>query len=77
MDLKENMEFDITKKFVPNFCKAKTLKILNVNQSTVCIEMEEARSRGVFPLQQFHSLINTGALIYNENVLNDNHEDTA
>lgn len=77
MDLKENMEFDITKKFVPNFCKAKTLKILNVNHSTVSIEMEEARSRGVFPLQQFHSLISSGALIYNENLLNNNHEDTA
>lgn len=76
MNLKQNMEFDITQKFVPNFCNAKTLKILTINQSTVSIEMEEARSRGVFPLQQFESLIRTGALIHIESLGSDQ-EDTA
>lgn len=73
MQLKQNMKFDITNKFIPNFCQAKSLKITNVNASSVMIEMENAKSRGVFPLSQFQSLVRDGALIAIEN----SKEDTA
>ncbi|WP_078546430.1 hypothetical protein [Litchfieldia alkalitelluris] len=63
MELTKNMEFKLTKKFIPNFCNAKTLKIVDFNDSTVRIEMEDARSWGVFPKLQFLSLIRTGALV--------------
>lgn len=69
MELRENMEFNITSKFIPNFCKAKTLKILNVNEYTIRIEMEEGRGKGVFPKDQFGALIRNGALIFKEEEL--------
>ncbi|MCA1030297.1 hypothetical protein LCL95_04495 [Bacillus timonensis] len=76
MELKENMEFDITVKFIPNFCQARTLTIKMINHSSVCIEMEDAKSRGVFPIRQFEALIRDGALIYsNSSMLGK--EDTA
>ncbi|MBD8068028.1 hypothetical protein [Bacillus sp. PS06] len=75
MELQQNMEFEVTKKFVPNFCNAKTLKVIDFNETTVRIEMEDARSKGVFPKLQFLSLIRTGALIKtNERI---DHGDTA
>ncbi|MFC4322819.1 hypothetical protein [Litchfieldia salsa] len=75
MELKQNMEFELTKKFIPNFCNAKTLKVIDFNDSTVRIEMEDARSRGVFPRLQFLSLIRTGALIIPTVIIEQ--EDTA
>ncbi|MBM6619396.1 hypothetical protein [Bacillus suaedaesalsae] len=63
MELKENMFFTITEKFIPNFSKAQTLRILQFNEKTVEIEMENARSRGAFPIDQFLGLIKNGSLI--------------
>jgi len=74
MEIHENMEFKLTQKFIPNFCNASSLKIVNVNDTTVRIEMENARSRGVFPRMQFMSLIRNGALVYSDTSSN---EDTA
>lgn len=62
-DLVRDMEFDITNKFIPNLCEAKTLKVVDINGSSVRIELENARSRGVFPLSHFQSLIRQGALV--------------
>jgi hypothetical protein len=63
MELKENMEFEITNKFIPNFYQAKQLKILTVHEKSVRIEIGNARARGVFPIDQFYSLIRNGALL--------------
>lgn len=63
MELKENMFFTITEKFIPNFSKAQTLRILNVNEKTVEIQMENAKARGAFPIEQFKGLIKNGSLI--------------
>jgi hypothetical protein len=76
MDLRENMQFQVTSKFIPNFCNASTLKITDINDTTVRIEMENARSRGVFPKLQFLSLIRNGALIVSNEELTGR-EDTA
>lgn len=63
MELKENMFFTITEKFIPNFSNAQTLRILQFNEKTVEIEMENARGRGAFPIEQFKGLIKNGSLI--------------
>jgi hypothetical protein len=76
MELLQDMEFKVTQKFIPNFCNAKTLRILDIQETTVRIEMEDARSRGVFPKLQFLSLIKNGALVFIEETLT-NQEDTA
>lgn len=72
MELKKNMKFDITEKFIANFYQAKTLKITDIHPSSVRIEIENARGRGVIPKGQFHSLIRTGALILIEQELANN-----
>jgi hypothetical protein len=63
MELRENMEFDITNKFVPNFYQAKEVKILTVHDKSVRIEIGNARAKAVFPIDQFRSLIRNGALL--------------
>ncbi|MCH1626331.1 hypothetical protein [Fredinandcohnia quinoae] len=75
VELALNMEFDITNKFIPNMCEAKTLRVIDINSSSVRIEMENARTRGVFPLSHFQSLIRQGALILSTDKLEK--EDTA
>ncbi|MFT4414059.1 hypothetical protein ACLM5H_09380 [Fredinandcohnia humi] len=71
IELVKNMEFDITTKFIPNICEAKTLKVVDINGSSVRIELENARSRGVFPLSHFQSLIRQGALVLTESQDNE------
>jgi hypothetical protein len=63
LELQENMIFSITEKFIPNFSKAQTLRILDLNDRTVKIEMDQARSRGAFPIDQFRGLVRDGSLI--------------
>lgn len=74
MELRQDMKFQVTKKFIPNFCNASILKVVDFNESTVRIEMENAKSRGVFPRLQFLSLIKSGALLVAEDL---SKEDTA
>jgi hypothetical protein len=63
LELQENMIFNITEKFIPNFSKAQTLRIIQLNEKTVKIEMEGAKSRGAFPTDYFKGLVKNGALI--------------
>ncbi|MDX8360106.1 hypothetical protein V1503_23130 [Bacillus sp. SCS-151] len=75
MELKENMQFEITTKFVPNFYNSKKLKVVKINASNVRIEMENAKYGGVFPLDLFQSLIRNGALLLDDG--RESEEDTA
>lgn len=72
LELVNNMEFGITSKFVPNLCEAKTLKVVEINHSSVRIELE-SRQKGVFPLSHFQYLIRHGALVLSK----DEDEETA
>jgi hypothetical protein len=63
LELQENMIFSITEKFIPNFSKAQTLRIIQLNERTVKIEMDQAKSRGAFPIEQFKGLVRDGSLI--------------
>ncbi len=83
LELQENMVFSITEKFIPNFSKAQTLRVLNLNDKTVKIEMGIARSKGAFPIDQFKGLVRNGSLILTredspiEEILDASKEDTA
>ncbi|MEH7237565.1 hypothetical protein [Bacillus sp. JJ1562] len=72
LELVNNMEFGITSKFIPNLCEAKTLKVVEINQSSVRIELE-SKQKGVFPLSHFQYLIRHGALVLSK----DEDEETA
>ncbi|WP_246941661.1 hypothetical protein [Bacillus pinisoli] len=67
MELQEDMIFSITEKFIPNFSKAQTLRIIQLNEKTVKIEMDQAKARGAFPIDQFKGLIRDGSLILDSN----------
>ncbi|MFD1737161.1 hypothetical protein ACFSCX_11425 [Bacillus salitolerans] len=67
MELKENMIFSITDKFIPNFSKAKTLRILYLNEKTVKVELSNS-TRGAFPIEQFKGLIRNESLILSKEV---------
>jgi hypothetical protein len=62
MELKENMIFSITEKFIPNFNKSQTLRILDFSEKTVKIELGNT-AKGAFPIEQFKGLIRDGSLI--------------
>lgn len=66
LELVNNMEFGITSKFIPNLCEAKTLRVVEINQSSVRIELE-SKQKGVFPISHFQYLIRHGALVLSKN----------
>ena len=53
MELQRNMEFEIKNSFIPNFSQSESLRILEVTNSSVVIQMDKSGSRGVFPLDHF------------------------
>jgi flagellar assembly factor FliW len=63
LELQEKMIFNITEKFIPNFSKSQTLRIVELNEKTVRIEMVDAKSRGAFPIDHFKGLIKNGSLV--------------
>jgi hypothetical protein len=63
LELKEKMIFNITEKFIPNFSKSQTLRIVELNEKTVRIEMGDSKARGAFPLDHFKGLVKNGAII--------------
>lgn len=66
LELVNNMEFGITSKFIPNLCEAKTLRVVEINPSSVRIELE-SKQKGVFPISHFQYLIRHGALVLTKN----------
>ncbi|MEK5102624.1 hypothetical protein MKX83_11635 [Cytobacillus sp. FSL M8-0252] len=63
MAIKKNMEFKIKDGFLPNLCLSKSLKVLDVSDSSIIIEMGSSQKRGVFPPENFNYWINKGILI--------------
>lgn len=64
MDLYNNMEFEIKTCFIPNISNSKTLKILEVKEGSIVIQMENSNCRGVFPADNFKYWIKKGSLIH-------------
>jgi hypothetical protein len=63
MNLSNNMEFELKSSFLPNLNNSDTLKILDVTDESVIIQMNNASYRGVFPLDNFEYWIKKGHLI--------------
>jgi hypothetical protein len=73
MELYSNMEFEMKSSFLPNLTKSETLKILEVSNGSVVVQMDNSNFRGVFPVDHFNYWIKRSSLIYR----NENEEKTS
>ncbi|MBS4192948.1 hypothetical protein KHA94_22800 [Bacillus sp. FJAT-49705] len=63
-----NMEFEMKSCFMPNISNSESLKVLDVTDCSVVIQMNNPDCRGVFPSDTFQYWIRKGSLIpINEN----------
>lgn len=63
MDLHHNMEFKLSGNFLPNISNSDRLKILEVYDESVVIQMNNSKRRGVFPKDSFQYWIKRKSLI--------------
>ncbi|MCM3177928.1 hypothetical protein ACUXCC_001932 [Cytobacillus horneckiae] len=63
ISLKKNMEFKIKDGFSPNICFSESLKIIDVTDGSIIIQMNKSNRRGVFPSDHFYYWLNKGALV--------------
>ncbi|WP_428908292.1 hypothetical protein [Niallia sp. Krafla_26] len=63
MDIIRNMEFEIKSSFIPNISNSETLRVLEVTDASVVVQMNLSGSRGVFPLDHFQYWIRKNSLI--------------
>lgn len=63
MDYRNNMEFEIKNGFLPNMYNSDRLKVLEVSDSSVIIQMNNAMNRSVFPVDNFDYWIKRGLLV--------------
>ncbi|WP_071394606.1 hypothetical protein [Bacillus tuaregi] len=73
MELHNNMEFEMKSSFIPNFSNSDTLKIIEVTDASVIVQMDKAGCRGVFPRDSFNYWIRKNSLIQ----INDQEEKTS
>lgn len=64
MELQRNMEFEVKSSFVPNLSNAESLKIVEVSDNSVIVQMNNSGCRGVFPVDNFQYWIKRSSLIY-------------
>ena len=63
MDLHHNMEFRLSGNFLPNISNSDRLKILEIFDESVVIQMNNSKRRGVFPKDSFEYWIKRKSLI--------------
>ncbi|WHX38502.1 hypothetical protein QNH36_12350 [Mesobacillus sp. AQ2] len=63
MEYKNNMEFEIMHGFMPNMYNSDRLKVLEVSESSVIIQMNNAENRSVFPVDHLDYWIKRGLLV--------------
>jgi hypothetical protein len=73
LDLYNNMQFEMKKSFIPNISNSNTLKILEVTNESVVVQMHNSNCRGVFPLDNFQYWIKKSSLIH----INDQEQKTS
>jgi hypothetical protein len=61
------MEFEMKGSFIPNISNSDKLKILEVTEGSVVIQMNNSKHRGVFPLDSFQYWIKRNSLIHIDN----------
>lgn len=64
MLLTNDMEFKLKGTFIPNISNSDKLKILEVTEGSVVIQMNKSKRRGVFPLDSFQYWIKRNSLIH-------------
>lgn len=64
MDLYNNMEFEMKGSFIPNISNSNKLKIIEVNEGSVIIQMNNSKRRGVFPKDSFQYWIKRNSLTH-------------
>jgi hypothetical protein len=73
LDLYTNMEFEMKESFIPNLSSSSTLKILEVTDGSVVVQMHNSKCRGVFPVDSFQYWIKKSSLIH----INDQEQKTS
>ncbi|MDQ0223720.1 hypothetical protein [Metabacillus niabensis] len=63
MKLSNNMEFELRGSFIPNISNSNRLKIIEVNDNSIVIQMNNSKRRGVFPIDSFQYWIKRNSLI--------------
>jgi hypothetical protein len=63
MEITVNMEFEIKSSFIPNISNSESLRVLEVTDASVVVQMDHSGSRGVFPLDHFQYWIRKNSLI--------------
>ncbi len=63
MKLSNNMEFELRGSFIPNISNSDRLKIIEVNENSIVIQMNNSKRRGVFPVDSFQYWIKRNSLI--------------
>ncbi|MDQ0229431.1 hypothetical protein [Metabacillus malikii] len=63
MELRSNMEFELRGSFIPNISNSNRLKILEITDQSIVIQMNNSKRRGVFPLDSFEYWIKRNSLI--------------
>jgi hypothetical protein len=68
LNLYNNMEFEMKESFIPNLSISDTLRVLEVTEGSVIVQMQNSNCRGVFPLDSFKYWIKKSSLVHiNEN----------
>ncbi len=73
MELDKNMQFEIKSGFMPNLSHSESLTILEVTPSSVVIQMNRSKGRGVFPSENLQYWIKKGLLVK----MDDQHKKTS
>ncbi|UGB32287.1 hypothetical protein [Metabacillus sp. B2-18] len=66
MDLHINMEFELRGNFIPNISNSERLRIIDISNDSVVIQMNNSKRRGIFPLDSFHYWVKRKSLIFIE-----------
>jgi hypothetical protein len=64
MNLYNNMEFEIRSSFMPNISNSDSLKIIELTEGSVVVQMHNSSCRGVFPLDNFKYWIKKSSLVH-------------
>jgi hypothetical protein len=73
MEISRNMTFEIKSSFIPNISNSESLRVLEVTDASVVVQMTNSESRGVFPIDHFQYWIKKNSLI----LMNESQEQTS
>ena len=63
MEITRDMAFEMKSSFIPNIRNSESLRVIEVTDASVVVQMDNSDSRGVFPLDHFQYWIKKNSLI--------------